>query len=149
MSPLAHVEDSQRRAWEILLCCTRTRMGPERGKELCALLRGDADWEYLLRMAFRHGVTPLLSLHLNAVATGRAPSAVLTQLNSYVLEHTKRNLFLTGELLKLLDLLRAHAVPAVSIKGPVLAASVYGSLSLRRFVELLHTTSHHQLLQAC
>jgi len=37
-------------------------------------------------------------------------------------------------LLKLLDLFENHGIPAVPFKGPVLASSIYGDLSLRQFL---------------
>jgi hypothetical protein len=46
------------------------------------------------------------------------------------------NLFLTGEVLKLSQLFEEHGIAAVPFKGPVLAASAYGSLALREFCDL-------------
>jgi len=43
---------------------------------------------------------------------------------------------LTGELLNLLTLFETHQIPAIAFKGPVLAASVYGSLAFRQFLDL-------------
>jgi hypothetical protein len=45
-------------------------------------------------------------------------------------------LLVTEELLKLLTLFEAHALPAIPYKGPVIAAFVYGNLSLRQFADL-------------
>jgi hypothetical protein len=47
-----------------------------------------------------------------------------------------RNLFLTGELLNVLSLFGAHGIPAVTFKGPALAASVYGHIGLREFSDI-------------
>jgi hypothetical protein len=46
------------------------------------------------------------------------------------------NRFLTGELLRVLEIFEDHEIPAVPFKGPVLASSVYGDLSLRQFSDL-------------
>jgi hypothetical protein len=43
---------------------------------------------------------------------------------------------LTGELLRLLDVFEAQGIPAVSYKGPVLAAFAYGNLGLREFFDI-------------
>ena len=44
--------------------------------------------------------------------------------------------FLTGELLRLLDLFEQNQIPAVPYKGPALGVAIYGKLSLRQFADL-------------
>jgi len=46
------------------------------------------------------------------------------------------NRHLTAELVRLMGLLKAAGVPAVTFKGPVLAAMAYGSIELRQFSDL-------------
>ena len=48
----------------------------------------------------------------------------------------RSNLLRTGELVKCLNLLQSQGITAVPMKGPVLAASAYGSLVLREFNDL-------------
>jgi hypothetical protein len=50
--------------------------------------------------------------------------------------NVKRNLLFTGELLRLLHLFQQNAIPIAAFKGPVLAHSVYGRISLREFSDL-------------
>jgi hypothetical protein len=49
---------------------------------------------------------------------------------------TRRNLFLTGELVKLLDCFASEGVDVIPFKGPVLALLAYGDLGLRQFGDL-------------
>lgn len=121
---------------ELLLCCARTELDAERADRIKALLREDFDWEYLLRVAPFHGITPLLYRHLNTVCPEAVPAATLNSLRVSSVENSKANLFATGELCKVLDLYESHGVPAISFKGPLLAASAYGNLSLRQFADL-------------
>src|SRR5262249_35075205 len=51
-------------------------------------------------------------------------------------DNASRNLFLAAELGRLLDLLELQGIRAIPYKGPVLAASVYGKLSLREAGDL-------------
>ena len=51
-------------------------------------------------------------------------------------DNSRRNLFLTKELLNLLTLFETHQIAAIPFKGPVLAASVYKNLALRQFSDL-------------
>lgn len=121
---------------ELLLLCARTSMDPERAERVRALLAGRVDWEYLLATARRHKTMPLLYRHLSATCPEAVPEAVLDRLRAHFRGNNMRNLFLTGELLRLLDALQAHGVSAIPFKGPVLAASVYENLALRDFIDL-------------
>jgi hypothetical protein len=60
----------------------------------------------------------------------------LDELRDYFNSNTYRNRFLTDELIKILDLFEAHKISAIPYKGPVLAAAVYGDLSLRQCADL-------------
>jgi hypothetical protein len=51
-------------------------------------------------------------------------------------QNAKRNLFLTAELFQVMDFFRAHEIPCIPYKGPVVAALVYGDISLRQFADL-------------
>jgi hypothetical protein len=121
---------------EFLLCCARTVTSKEMETRIRALLQEEIDWEYLLRTAHRHGLAPLVYWHLDAVCPKAVPENALSSLRDHFRANNLRNLSMTGELLRLLDAFNAHGVPAVPYKGPALAASVYGNLALREFMDL-------------
>lgn len=121
---------------ELLLCCARTRTDSEEAARIRALLGHDVDWDYLSRAAVENGVAPLLYRHLNAICPAAVPKRTLDQLRDNFHDNSRRNLFLTGELLRLLHLFETHKIPAIPFKGPVLAASIYGNLALRQFLDL-------------
>lgn len=121
---------------ELLLCCARTCMDSENAERIKALLREDIDWAYLTQMALRHGVMPLLYRSLYTTCPEAVPGATMDQLQSHFYTNALHSYFLTGELLKLLNLFEAHGIPPIPFKGPVLAASVYGDLALRQFGDL-------------
>ena len=135
-SPVLSTQSFFRREVELLLCCARTRLDAERAARISALLREEIDWERLLHMAHRHGMLPLLYWHLNATCPQAVPTAALSQLRDHFQANTRRNLFLTGELLQLLNLFETHRITAIPFKGPALAASVYGNLAFRQFADL-------------
>src|SRR5262245_37335179 len=121
---------------ELLLCCARTCMDAERAERMRALLRGGIDWSYLLRMARPHGLMPLLYWNLHTTCPESVPAAVLHQLQRHFNVNDLHNRSLTRELLKLLRLFETHEILAVPYKGPTLAATAYGNLSLRQFGDL-------------
>jgi hypothetical protein len=111
-------------------------MDPERARGLTALCRDGLDWQVVLRQARRHGVMPLLSRHLGAVAPGHVPPAVLVELGAEDEANAVRNRFLAARLRAALDTLAGAGVVALAFKGPTLALGAYGDLSLRRFEDL-------------
>ncbi len=87
-------------------------------------------------MAYRHKLIPLLYRHLSRIGAGIVPKDILDQLRTYFQKNVCRSLLLTRELLRLLKLFEEHNIPAVPLKGPVLAETVYGNASFRQFVDL-------------
>ncbi|MCG5062157.1 MAG: nucleotidyltransferase family protein [Limnoraphis sp. WC205] len=121
---------------ELLLCCARTNIDPETAERIKTLLQENIDWAYLIQIAACHGVMPLLYQSLNTTYPNLVPNAILKQLQNDFHANAARNLLLTTELLKLLNLFKEHNIPAIPFKGPVLAASVYGNLARRTFSDL-------------
>jgi hypothetical protein len=133
---------------ELLLCCARTRRSPETDTRISALLREEIDWEYLLRTAHRHGVAPLLYWNLDAACPKAVPEKAFESLRDRFRANSSRNLSLTGELLRILKLFEVHGIPVVPYKGPALAASVYGNLALREFMDLDILVHRHDVPRA-
>jgi hypothetical protein len=121
---------------EILLCCASACADSERARRLSALFQEDVDWLFLLWKAIQHGMMPLLYWHLNALCPDSIPKAIMSRLRGHFDTNARRNLLLTGELLRMMDLLSTHGIYAVPYKGPILAASIYGNLALRQAGDL-------------
>lgn len=121
---------------EVLLICASTQINSKKVQQLRILLQEDINWTDLIEMASRHKVMPLLYWNLNATCPEAVPKAILTKLRADFQTNTRRSLFLSGELVRLLNLFEAQGIPALPFKGPVLAASTYNNLSLRQFCDL-------------
>jgi len=121
---------------QILICVARRSLDAATAERLRKLLKDDLDWKYLVATAHHHCLIPLLDSHLKAAAPELIPPEVTGRLEQDNRENTRRNLFLTAELLKVLELLEAHDIPAVSFKGPTLALRAYGDVGLRQFGDL-------------
>lgn len=120
----------------LLLCCAHSCISSIRAEQIKTLLYEDIDWDYLIQTALSHKVIPLLYWSLSSTCPEAVPQDRLAQLRDYFHGNARRNLFLTGELLKVLNLFATHKIPAIAFKGPILAASVYGQLALRQFCDL-------------
>ena len=121
---------------ELLLACARTRVSVAETARINVLAGQTLDWDYLYRLAKRHSVLPLLYWQLNSNAPGAVPPAQLERLRAKFRDNAARNLYLTGELERIITLFKASGVAVLPYKGPALAAAAYGNISLRRFVDL-------------
>jgi hypothetical protein len=73
---------------------------------------------------------------LSVLDGGTVPEEVLGRLRADYRASANRNLLLMAELLRVVDFLAEHRIPAIPYKGPVLATLVYGDVSLRQFSDL-------------
>ena len=121
---------------ELLICCARTSRTSGTNARIEALLGEEIDWGYLLPTAHVHGMAPLLYWHLDAASPEAIPEDAFDYLRDHFRANSLQNLLLAGELVRLLKLLGARGIPTVPYKGPALAASVYGNLALRQFIDL-------------
>jgi len=121
---------------ELLLDASRARLEDDDAERLRARIRGDLDWDDVLRLARRNRVTPLLYRSLKAVGPGNVPPEVFDRLQGAFREISASNLRMTGELIGLLDLFGDHGIAAIPYKGPTLAALAYGNLAFREFSDL-------------
>jgi hypothetical protein len=121
---------------ELLLCCARAHLDGEMLDRIKILLGRRLDWEYLIDTSLTHGVMPLLYSSLQKSFPQAVPKASLDRLKNHFRGNVQRSFSLAAELRKLVELFDSHSIRAIPFKGPVLAASVYGDLSLRQFGDL-------------
>jgi hypothetical protein len=121
---------------ELLLTCARARLTEAQTGRVRVLCAVELDWPYLLLLAGRHGLQPLLYRHLNAVCPDAVPPEHLRSLREHFRRVSAFNLLLTRELQKLVALFAAHDIEAMPYKGPALAESLYGNIALRQFSDL-------------
>lgn len=86
---------------ELLIHCARVQLEPFRAERIRALVQGDLNWELLLLLAQRNGLSPLLFFHLNKTCADLAPPGPLSELRNYFRANNAFNLLLTGALVRL------------------------------------------------
>ena len=121
--------------YQILIHVARPSLAPDSIQELRRLFQLDLDWKYLIQTADRHCVVPLLCRRVDELKV-LPPASARNALQEANHENTNSNLFLTGELVKLLELLKANNLQAIPFKGPTLALAAYGDVGLRQFADL-------------
>lgn len=92
----------------------------------------ELDWAFFLDLAIHHRVFPLLYVKINSLnLTNLIPEKVIKELRNYYQQNTFQMLHLSGEMEKLAQLFSQSSIKIIILKGPVLAADLYGDLSLR------------------
>lgn len=87
------------------------------------------DPDRLLAAADRHGMTAILE---RAASTAvEFPQTLADRIRETTRLQVPRTLMITTQLRQVIDLLRAHDIAVLPVKGPVLAATVYGDVALR------------------
>ena len=135
-APTENVFSTQRPEVALLLTCARARLNRLQEKRIHDLVARNCDWDYLLRLADRHGMQPLLHWHLNAVCPDAVPAEPRQHLRIAFQRVSALNILLTHELQQLLALFAENEVQAVPYKGPALALQLYGNIALRQFSDL-------------
>lgn len=121
---------------QLLLCCIRHTHAPVLTRQMRMLLQMELNWDHIFQMARQHRIMPLLYQNLKASCPDVVPQDMLDLLRQHFLINMQCNLFLTAELLKILQVFETHDILAVPYKGPILAASAYRNLALRQFSDL-------------
>jgi hypothetical protein len=119
---------------ELLLACSSPVASPARGERVRKLLGQRIDWNLLLEQAKWHCVSPLVYSVLRTEADS-VPAAALSTFRCRYELNFRHNLFLSGQMMQLVEKFRESNIPAIPYKGPVLC-SYYGELGLREFGDL-------------
>lgn len=112
------------------------------------LLDGSLDWDFTLQFAEVHSLIPLLYFQLHAHAPEKVPPAVYEKLREQFRRISALNIYLSGELRRLVKLFAAHEIDAIPYKGPALAAKAYGNIALRHFGDLDILVRQRDVLRA-
>jgi Uncharacterised nucleotidyltransferase len=138
----------------VLLDCARlvVESGARRDASVAAVrasLERVRDWSTLLRAAPAESLLGPLYAAVTAAAPDVVPEDRLTELRKLYRVNTERMLRFTGQLLRILDLLRANGVQAVPFKGPALAEDVFGEVGMRQSVDLDILVTAADVAHAC
>ena len=120
----------------LLITIARVELLPAERSALSDLLAGPLDWDYLLSLAYWHGLEPLLYLHLHSFTEETVPARVMLTLRENCKVIGGRNLILASRLKAVSAHLRAQQIEHIAYKGPLLAEVYYGNCTLRVFHDL-------------
>jgi hypothetical protein len=121
---------------QVLISASRIFLGTEEPSHLKALVQQGVDWKKMLGLANEHGVMPLLYRAVSQNCPRAVPEDWMARLRMQYMMNAARNMKMTAELLRILEILEKSDIKAVPLKGPVLAQKLYGDVALRQFVDL-------------
>jgi hypothetical protein len=120
----------------LVLCCATMSVTPARTARASELAARVRRWDSVIDIAKRHGVLPLVYRYVSLECPSAVPEDEMAKLRAQWQFIALYNRHQSAELVRLMGLLQAAGIPAVTFKGPVLAAMAYGSIELRQFVDL-------------
>jgi hypothetical protein len=133
---------------QLLLTCARTEFNSEEITRIQSLASRPVDWDLLLELAHRNGIQPLLYLGVQQAAPDKVPPLVMKRLKSFYLKNAGHNLFLAGELSRLLALFESRNIKTIPYKGPAMTVAAYGNLAYRQFGDLDLIVSRQDALRS-
>src|SRR5437660_11191526 len=117
--------------FDLLLACCACDEKVERVQNA---LWGELEWERLARLADHQGVLPQV-YSVMAQAEG-ASSAELSSLRQMYERSVHQALWLTREMLRIIECFDGHGIRSLPYKGPPLAQILYGNVASRQFADL-------------
>jgi len=117
--------------WSILLAACSEIPRKERTARLRLLLREPVRWNFLFDLAERHGTQPLLYQALVEIEDAIPREQVSAIERSYQ-TNLHKALFLSRELIRIVEHLSALGIEVMPYKGLALAELIYGDIALRQ-----------------
>ena len=96
----------------LLIECARASVEPERAEGIRDPAAAGLNWDRLLTLARRNGLAPLLYWHLQKICAASVPARPFASLRDYFHKNAAFSLLLTGELVRLLEVLHRHGIDA-------------------------------------
>jgi hypothetical protein len=138
----------QRPEMRLLLAAARVRLESRDERAIAELVESGLDWTFVVQLARRHKVVPLLQRSLTRVCKDRVPTAVAQELQALYAHHVATNMLLASFLPRLIASLEAQQIRVIPFKGLDVAIRVYGNLSLRHVGDVDLFAAEHDYQRA-
>ena len=121
---------------QLIVLCSRTNMDSRVTSAVADVLRQDLDWDYIIEVSIRHGVSPLFYYGLTHLPpsielTKYVPARVMDELRTIYHNAQARNRRLYGVVHDMAESFSRVGVPAMGLKDVQLAMEVYPDIGLR------------------
>jgi len=102
--------------------------------EINSLEDKEINWDYLFSSAYMHGVFPLIYKTLKY--SEKFPDKQREIAKSINFNISRENMLISGEMFKILKILKSHDIQAIVIKGPVLSHIIHKDITTRQYGDL-------------
>jgi hypothetical protein len=140
--------------FQLVLLCSRTGISDQVRGQIVDIIKNPLNWPLVLEQARYWRLLPLLYFNLHLICPDQLPQSIRQEMQIFSQNNLIKNLILTDELKKILDLFHENGIDPVPFKGPVLAEYLYKNMSFRDassdldfFVPKIHVKPAVQLLQ--
>jgi hypothetical protein len=120
--------------FELLLVCTREISGLERAGRASSIISAGLDWDRVLQLAEHHRLVSKVYESLCTLPV--VPARFLERLGARYRANARQALWLTSELIRIVDDFESRQIEVLPYKGPALAQILYGDVSGRQFGDL-------------
>jgi hypothetical protein len=133
---------------ELLLHCARLRPDPGTKARIRSLLEAEVDWDYLTAVAAYHKIQPLLFWYIKDIRPDSVPAETLSGLEEAFHGSSWLFLHLSRELIAIIDMLTAHNIRVIPLKGVILGQDLYPNPALRQAGDIDILVSAEDVLRA-
>jgi len=131
---IAHVNDD---IAILIVCCQHQHSDFDKTLILSYFSEDSHHYQHIINLASNHGVLPLVYKCIHHLAqTHHTLKPFTVTLKSAYLQIAKKNMRMSAELIRIIDLLHQNNIKALAFKGPTLSQMAYGDITLRQYGDL-------------
>jgi len=129
---------------KFLIACCQTELRDDDINEIQTYLSylNDEQIKNIITFANQHGILPLVHKALKNLSkksllpVNKHIDTLLTEAKNLYMSISQRNMLMSAELIRIIQLLEKNNIEALAFKGPALSQMAYGDITLRQYSDL-------------
>ena len=123
---------------KLLINCCKTNPNKEDIKQINNYIQNSAfNIQHLLTLSSQHGILPLVYQTIKKLSESHSSlEKILPELKAHYMGISQRNMLMSAELIRIIQLLEKNSIEALAFKGPALSQMAYGDITQRQYVDL-------------
>lgn len=131
-----NAENGQCLETRFLLACLRDSGNIEQHSSPQDFAKSNINWNYILKLAYAHGLISVLYLKLNSKPNSGLPAEFTRHLENHFRANELRNRMLREEFRNLMEAFHKANIKAIPLKGIVYSQTLYSNPSARQFADI-------------